>query len=413
MLIPQILEIERELRHLSDSDSKEASSREAIAQLRYWKRLLEVSFNTFVWIAMRGDRGSVRRVFKGPKYGAVTDQNVASVLPFVRQANQDPNQFVVPLDFSCFSCLSDLLRIEFDETKQALRVSFIEAKSGRVNDEMVEAILSGEPASYFDFFDKYGTGGVKQMERFFRQVEVFKRKERLMHAEPGVHDNADDEGQPLIICSDETLVEDYTESVIGVLEASERDQFAVAAIDDCLVLGVINNRRRETAILGDFDIRLFIYHSYINPSALEQPLDLSEFQDALRAMKLTDWREGFSSVVLEPIVLRPIPDTYLMDLLMGRKELVYFFDPERFVELCQKKGLNAEFTAVKETNRMKSQGTAKGLVEFQQGFVRYSRQGVQWLLGEGIYHDMVYNWIYPSSMIDRLKATRLPVQGSI
>jgi hypothetical protein len=395
------------------SASKEASSRKTIDQLGYWKLLLELSFNTFVWIAMRGDRSSVRKVFKGPKYGAVADQNVASVLPFVRQANQDPNQFVVPLDFSSFSCLSDLLRIDFEETKRALRISFIEAKSGHVNEEMIEAILSSEPASYFNFFDKYGSRGIKQVEHFFRQADTFKRKERLIHAEPGVYDNAADQDQPLIICADETPVEDYTESVIDALEASEYDQFAVVAIDNCLVLGVINNRQRETAILGDFDIRLFIYHSYINPPALEQPPDLSEFEDALKTIKLTDWREGFSSVVLEPIILRPIPDKYLMDLLMGRKELVYFFDAKRFVDLCQRNGLSADFTTVKEANRMKSQGTAKGLVEFQGRFVRYSRQGVQWLLGEGIYHDMVYNWIHPSSMINRLKATRLPVQGSI
>jgi len=411
ILISQILEIEREIRCLSDS--KEASSKETIAQVRYWKLLLEVSFNAFVWIAMRGDRSSVRRVFKGPKYGAVTDQNIDSVLSYVGEANEDPNQFVVPLDFCSFSCISDLLRIDFEETKRALRVDFIEAKSGHVNDEMIETILNNEQASYFNFFDKYGPRGIKQMEHFFRQANTFMKSQKLVHAEPGVYDNPADQDQPLVICADETPVEDYMESVIQMLEASEYDQFAVDEIDNCLVLGVINNRQREIAILGDFDIRLFIYHSYINPAALEQPPDLSDFQGALKAVKLMDWREGFSSVVLQPIIFSPIPDSYLMDILMGRKKLMYFFDATRFVELCQRNGLNADFTTMKEANRIRSQGNAKGLVEFEGRFIRYSQHGIRWLLGEGIYHDMVYNWIYPSSMINRLKATRFPVQGSI
>lgn len=411
ILIRQILEIERQIRCLSDS--KEASSRRTIAQLRYWKLLLEVSFNTFVWIAMRGDRSSIRKVFKGPKYGAVTDQNIDLVLSFVSEANQDPNQFVVPLDFCRFSCISDLLRITFEETKRAFRVDFMEAKSGHVNAEMIETILGNEPTSYFNFFDKYGPRGIKQMEHFFRQANTSMKNQKLIHAEPGVYDDPADQDQKLIICADETLVENYMESVIQMLEASEYDQFAVDEIDNCLVLGVINNRQREIAILGDFDIRLFIYHSYINPSALQHPPDLSKLENILKTIKLTDWRKGFSSVVLQPIILRPIPDNYLMDILMGRKKLMYFFDAKRFVELCQRNGLNADFTTIKEANRMKSQGNAKGLVEFEGRFVRYSQHGIQWLLGEGTYHDMVYNWIGPNSIINRLKATRFPIQEPI
>lgn len=251
------------------------------------------------------------------------------------------------------------------------------------------------------------------MEHFFRQANTFMKSQKLIHAEPGVYDNPADQDQTLIICPDETPVEDYMESVIQMLEASEYDHFAVDEIDNCLVLGVINNRQRETAILGDFDIRLFIYHSHINPSALQQPPDSSELKNILKTIRLTDWRTGFSSVVLQPIILSPIPDSYLMDILMGRKKLMYFFDATRFVELCQRNGLNADFTTIKEANRIRSQGNAKGLVEFEGRFVRHSQPGIQWLLGEGVYHDMVYNWTDPHSIINRLKTTRFSIQKAI
>ena len=69
ILVRDILAIEAELEELKDRPTtRENSSR--ISRLRYWKLLLELFFNTFVWIAMGLDRNDVKRISKGRKYGA-------------------------------------------------------------------------------------------------------------------------------------------------------------------------------------------------------------------------------------------------------------------------------------------------------------------------------------------------------
>ena len=179
-------------------------------------------------------------------------------------------------------------------------------------------------------------------------------------------------------------------------------------IDGCLVVGVINTRRPELAALGNFDIQLFIYHLYINPDALDNPPKSDEVVNILQTIKLRDWRNGFSSVILLPPIVRPVKDKYLMDLLMGRKRLMFFFNASRFINLCNINGIKASFTTVKEANRLKSRGEAKGLVEFDGKFIRYSTKEADWMFGEGILGEIFYNWVKPISIVKQLESIPLP-----
>lgn len=116
-------------------------------------------------------------------------------------------------------------------------------------------------------------------------------------------------------------------------------------------------------------------------------------------IKLSDWRKGFSSVILFPPLVRSISDKYLIDLLMGRKRLMFFFNPNRFIDLCNKNGISACFTTQKEANCLKSRGMAKGLVEFDRKFIRFSSQETDWMLADGALGEVVYNWVKPISIV--------------
>ncbi len=155
--------------------------------------------------------------------------------------------------------------------------------------------------------------------------------------------------------------------------------------------------------LGEFDLRLYIYHLFINPSALygySPPPDLPQI---LNTIKLIDWRQGFGSVVLEPIILRDIPNGLLTDLLLGKKQLKFFFNPLAFVVLCNKNGLNADLITRKKACRLIRSGSTKGLVAFDNRFIRFSSGDVTSILGEGVFHEMVFNWVHPASVIDQIK----------
>lgn len=377
-------------------------------KLEYWKLLLELSYNTLVWLNVGMDKCNVRRVFKGPKYGDLAQQNIESLLAYVSEVNKDPNEIAIPLDFCSFSPICDILKVSYSESDNTLRRLFIEAKSGKVNDEMLETISSGTMEAYFKFFDTYGKKGIKQMERFFRQQMILDKSQKLVDAKPAVYQNPVNPEEHLIISADEADVHHFSDKVAELLDKADRKKFAVDQIDNSLVIGAINTEDEKISMLGEYDVRLYIFQSFINPTTLDGAPYPSDLPQILSAIKLTDWREGFRSVALEPIIVRQIPDKSLIDLLVGRKMLKFFFSPQKFVDLCNDRGLEARFTTTKEANRMRSSGSIKGLVDFDGQFIKLFFASGTITLGDGILHDMLFNWVRPTSVIEKVKQIKFP-----
>ncbi len=373
------------------------------AKLSYLKWLLELTFNTFVWVSVGMDRSNIRKVFKCPKYGDLTHQNIQSLLGYVNEINKTPNEIAIPLDFCSFSSICDVLKISYSESDQVLHTDFIEAKSGKVNDAIFETIQSKTKDAYFRFFDSYGKNGINQMGRVFRQRMMLEKNLELINAVPGVYENPANPEEKIHIMANEVPSHYFADKITQLLEKADRNEFAVDEVDHCLIFGIINAKDEKMAMVGEFDLRLYVYHSFINPATINgapYPPDLHVILDTI---KLTDWREGFISVILDPIILRNIPDQYLMDLLFGRKILKLCFNPQRFVSLCNHNGIKTDLANRRETSRLKSTGLNKRAVDFGGRFIRLYQHDHNWIFGEGLYHDMLFNWIYPTSIIEREK----------
>jgi len=352
------------------------------------------------------DRSNTRKVFKGPKYGDLSHQNVDSVLHYINAVNKDPNKFAIPLDFCSFSPICDILQIDYSQSENVRRTNFIEAKSGKVNEEMLETIDARTSEAYFKFFDTHGEKGIRQIERFFRQQMMLDKSQKLINAEPGVYENPVNGKPRLIVLPNEAEVVHFSDKITELLEKAERKEFAVDAIDNCLVIGALNGEE-ENMLLGEYDVRLYIYHCFLNPATLDGAPYPTDLPAILNCIKLVDWLEGFKSVVLEPVILRHLPDNHLMDLLLGKKRLRVFFRAESFVALCNDNGIRAEFTTAKEANRLRSSGSAKGLVEFDGRFIRLFLGDAIATLGDGILYEMLFNWVRPSSVIEQMKQHKL------
>ncbi|MFQ5965931.1 MAG: hypothetical protein ACE5KZ_16825 [Candidatus Scalinduaceae bacterium] len=403
LIVEIILLTEKELEILK-KNKKDPSVKKKTNLITGYKIILELFFNTFIWIAMNWDRSSVKKVFKGPKYGLLRYQNIESVLKYVNQVNISPDVFAIPLDFCRFICISDILKVTYVEECKSIQVDFIEAKSGKVNKEIHETIISGQSDSYFEFFDKYGEKGIKQMDHYFRQQMNSSKNINLIHASPGIYENPDDSEQKLYILTDNSVSQSYTDTIVKLLKAADHEQFAVDIVDECLVVGVINNKNANTAALGQFDTRLYIYHVFMNPESLEDKKPPANLPDILNKIPLNDWREGFGSVVLHPVVARQIDDRFLMDLLFGRKRILYYFNADNFIALCKRHELDVMFSSVKQAKRERSKGFAKGVPRFNGKHIRYSCKDMEMNLGEGIFHEIYYNWMRPLSIIDSMKS---------
>ncbi|MEW6195861.1 MAG: hypothetical protein AB1521_11985 [Bacteroidota bacterium] len=406
LLIDRILWLENLLAETTGATHPRSPDMRTL-KLHFWKRILEMGYNTFVWIHVGIDRSNTKKVFKGPKHGDLGNQNVASVLQYVDEVNKNPNEFALPLDFCSFSPICDILQISYSEAEKIRRTLFLEAKSGKVNDEMLETIDAKTPEAYFKFFDTYGEKGINQMERFFRQQLMLHKSHKLINAESGVYENPVSGKPPLIVLPNEAKVVHFTDKITELLEKAERRDFAVDVIDNCLVVGALNGEDESILMLGEYDVRLYIYHCFFNPATLDGAPYPDDLPEILSRITLTDWLESVASVVLEPILLRRLADKYLMDVLLGKKRLRLFFNPESFITLCNENGIRAEFTTTKEANHLRSSGSAKGLVEFNGRFIRLFLGDAVATFGDGFLHEMLFNWVRPTSVIEQLKGHKL------
>lgn len=348
----------------------------------------------------------MKRIAKGPKYGGLKHQNINDTLAWVDQQNKNPDVRAIPLDFCSFGCVCDVLRITRDP-KKGLTQELIEMKSGAVNDVIHETISKGTEEAYFGFFDKYGDKGIKQMHRVFRQQDALRRNTELLGAGKGIYENPDDPKVQLMIAEDDKPRQYFTETVLRLLEAADKGDFAVDAIDECLVLGVVNTDTKNRYLLGEFDLKLFIHGIYIEPH-LPGPPNPDKLIEHFKQIHLHDWREGFGSVVLFPLPERRLPDTLLMDLLFGRKLLKFLFNPNVFVGLAKRAGINIEFLSKKATGRLKAERHAKEIVDFDGRAIVVSDEFGEWTLGPGTLHEIFYNWVRPASIIESFRGVNYP-----
>jgi hypothetical protein len=144
---------------------------------------------------------------------------------------------------------------------------------------------------------------------------------------------------------------------------------------------------------------LFIHGIYAEPH-LAKPRTQDELIVDFKQLKLREWRQGFSSVVLFPLPERRLPDNLLMDLLLGRKLLKFFFNPYVFVGLAQCSGIRMEFLSKKATGRLKAKGHAKDIVDFDGHAIAVSDEISEVSFGHGTFDEIFYNWVRPASIIE-------------
>ena len=99
---------------------------------------------------------------------------------------------------------------------------------------------------------------------------------------------------------------------------------------------------------------------------------------------------------------------FAVDLLFGRKVLKFFFNPYVFVGLAQRSGINMKFLSKKATGRLKAQGGAKDVVDFDGHAIAVIDEIAEWTLGPGTFDEIFYNWVRPTSMIESFRKVKYP-----
>ncbi len=384
---------------LTGLDKNETDYKRRKAVYEYWLKLLELSYDTFLWIASNHDRSEVLKHYKGLKYGALAKQNIQSVIEVAKQMNKEPEVLAIPLDFSRFSCITDLLRIRRCADGR-VSSDFIEVKEGSVNDEIFEVMKAKDSDEYLKFFDKYGEKGVKQVERMFKQGQVVDDRIKLFGLQPGVYD----EERAVRIVTDLKVGEDgsFLEVIEPLIQQARAGKYSVETIGNCLVLAALDATSQERYVRTDYVARCVVHAAFGDENETRNQEKLLQ---ALQRIEFTDWRSGFGSVLCIPPTLRPLSPRSFLDLLFGRSQLHLYFDGPSFVRLCSDHGVRAGFIKRRNTNRLKTTlGWRKGEVPLWGGrAIGFIAGGESFVFDRGYYDEILFNWRTPEAIVGHMK----------
>lgn len=381
-----------------ESEIRKLSSQPEAHKIKYWLRVYESCYESFLWLTLFG--GDVSEVYKGPKFGDLSAQNVYSVLGFAKQFNQNPHAFAIPLDFTRYSCIADVLTIEISKSTKEKTLKFIECKQGDVNDAMLMAAETRTPEAWKEFLDKYGEKGFKQADRFFRAGREFHERSGQIKASPGVYKTSKG-GR--IVSHASNKPQGFTARVENLCELARRGDYAVEIIDECLLVAALDTTEKKKYMLAQFDARLLALNAFITQEDTSkwQPDRLSS---ALKQVEFTNWLEGLGSIGLFPPLLRPIKTRNFLDLCFGRVELLFYFHAPNFLHKCRLAGLNAGFLTKKRTNQLRTkQGWRSYDYPLWEGrAIAYMVGRRPMIMGSTRLHDMMFNWMTPGSVVENI-----------
>src|SRR5579859_2211561 len=395
---------------LAELDKTRDNQKQLISKYRYWLRILELAYDSFLWISADYDRSDVVKYYKAPKHGTLLHQNVQSVLELTDEFNKEPDVFAIPLDFSRFACIGDLLRIRRHSDGRVSH-DFIEVKEGKVNDAVFDVLKSKDPDRYSEFFDEYGEKGIAQIKRVVKQREVGNSRIKRLGLQPGIYQEK--EAVRLVTEMPCGQAHSYADSIESLVHSARKGTHSVDTIDGCLVIVALDGTSEQNYLRTDYVARCVIQAAFREATA---PGDLEKLSQALDSIEFTDWRSGFGSVFCIPPLLRPLSARCLLDLLFGRIRLHLYFDPASFLRLCADSGVCAGFLKKRITNRLRSTfGWKKGQVPLFGGrAIGYITGGVTDILVPSYLDEIFFNWRKPSAIVRHIKQieSEFPTPGA-
>ena len=398
LLIHDLLALEAQL---TEAQKDPVDHKEAIPRFRYWITLLELTYDSFLWIAANHDRSDLTKFYKGPKHGALLYQNIQSVIELAEQLNQEPEVFAIPLDFSRFTCIGDILRIR-RHADGRISQDFIEVKEGKVNEEIFDLLRAKNPERYNEFLGKYGVKGASQIERVLKQERTMNAHVDLLGLQPGVYAK-----NAVVRLVTEMAIghgDSFQDSVESLVQSAREKKHSVQTIDDCLVVTALNADSEEHCSKMDYTAR-FIAHARFGDLTITANQD--KLFQALAAIHFLDWRSGYGSVLCIPPALRGLSTRCFLDLLFGRIRLHLHFDPASFIQLCAEAGIRAGFVKKRTTNQLRSRfGWRKGQVPLFDGrAVGYITGAIAAVLSPSYLDEILFNWRMPSAIVRHIKQT--------
>ena len=345
--------------------------------LLYQELCFRKAMDSIAWVLFNYQSSSLKRLYQNQEVIDITDSNIESEIAYAKfEYEKDKTSFTLISDLTSFVQVGDIVE------RCNGKVSVIELKTGSVNEEifdLMHKLSEGySPKEICSTVISRGEKFTEQFQRDVKQMEKSQQVVKIINTGEG-KDSITDANVEIIGKDDEPLVLDsYADELAKVIKESDKSGLASTIFQSCISIVAIRKdkfRNRE----------------------IPRP----QKKGSSNSM-LVDLRQGFRRPLGYPIYLLDIPDPYISDIILGKREVYINFDIDSWIHLCARRGIKVDFLNKKEIARTNGKMKNRNRI-FEingQGLKLSNENGGETIIGGGLFDRVFTEMNTPFSLID-------------
>lgn len=348
------------------------ADQDLLNKLKYQEYVFRKVIDSIAFILLRYELSDARRLYCGEEPIDITDSNLQSCIEYSQDIYQkDPMTFALISDLSSFIQAGDILQYRYGE-----KVSVIELKEGVVNEKVLETMRFYEQTKCDMFLnltlEQEGPGFERQLSRTVKQIHKDRSIVDVMNTGRGTDMFT---GLNVNVIQGNGEIQTFTEIVKELLKDARAKGYATSVIEGCLPIGVYYNAKFPKEIFSDW-MRLI---------KIDFPI--------------IDLRQSILDPTAYPIFLLGIPQSSLVDIVLGRVSILMSIDIDSWLLPLKQGGYKIDYIP-----RSKLQSICRSSLKnihpimLEGKCVTVEKNGSKQFLQKGLLARMFTMFSTPSSM---------------
>jgi len=340
--------------------------------LNYRVSVLEHLMDSMVWTILGGKRELVARFYmedKGRK--SIEDKGFEATLGYCNKLNIDRNTFALITDLTTNIQVGDLI------ITNSKGFSIIEVKTGSKNLEAIELFKSYDENKLdveTEISNIPDPKFRKQMNRMLNQKKRIYKTRNILINETGPYQKGDNGNVNLI--DPKFAQRTYHESILKLLEKSEKENFAYDFIGNIIHVGVYRKHWR----FG---------------------LGLKTLRELNSNYPVYDLRNAMSIAVCEPIFCKPFPQKYINQIISGEVIIYIGVDYQKIIDFANDFGGTYRWSTRREFQLVKDHSpiSYKETLNWDNRGITFTENDKMGFVGMGQIFRMVFDHYHPWDLI--------------
>ncbi len=385
LLLPKIINEQKRLKkELAEAQRQRDTQqieclRNNLKKAEYQECVVRKTMDAIVWQLFNYELSTLRRLYCGEEPIDITDSNIQSEIDYIKHFRQhSPAGFALISDLTSFVQIGDIVeRIPNDHTR------LVELKEGAVNAKILQLIAEAAqipcPSYLSAQLQNETESFVKHFTRTVNQATKDSNTCNTINTGTGI-DQAS--GLNVHIKERYFTIDTYFPVMHDLSIECHKKGYAIATIQECLIIGVYEIRRFPCDAFG----------LWANSLNIKDPI--------------FDLRQSFHEPLARPIYLDPFSENFIASVITGDIVVKMAIDTEQWFNLLQAKGCRIRIMSRKETARMKSKSKAHNtLYELDGQGVEIEKDGNTIYLGQGFFSKIFTNFFTPLDACNEILAS--------